>query len=126
MNEKTRSAHMRWSTMPHARMTNDTAPDLTSTFETQRCAFNARQMRDDGKSEAERRKEAFKAKRRGSQMIKKDRPRPALKPSPKLAQGPDRTAHNNALAKDHAEARQQQKIARLKTARAAMRDAQGR
>jgi len=59
------------------------------------------------KSEAQRRRErdAFKAKRRGSEMVKRDRPQPVLKPSPTLANGPDRDRFNGAWADEQNGAR---------------------
>jgi len=104
--------------MPHARGGVDAKP-ITPTFEHERDLFHARQLRDAGKTESERRA-AFKAQRRepnGSQMIRAQQPRPVLKPSPRLAHGADRAAHFERLTADRREAERGARIARLETAR---------
>lgn len=107
-----------WTTMPHARG-GVYAKKITPAFESERDVFHARQLRDAGKTESERRA-AFKAKRRdqgGSAMIREQQPRPVLKPSPKLAHGADRAAHYDRLTADRREADRQTKIAKLTAAR---------
>lgn len=99
--------------MPHARG-GIRAKRLTPDFEQNRDIYHARQLADIGTTEAERRA-AFKAKRKGqngSQMVKRQRPAPTLKPSPKMARGADRTAHQDQLARDAKDARRNAKIAR--------------
>ena len=116
-----RAQGTQWSTMPHARAGIGASGNkaLTRSFETERCPFNARQLADQDKSEAERRREldAFKAKRRGSPMVKKQRPHPVLKPSPALAAGPDRAAHNDQIGREHRQARRAAWLAEALAAR---------
>ena len=107
-----------WTTMPHARGGVD-AKKITPAFEHERDIFHAHQLRDLDTTESERRA-AFKAQRRdhsGSAMIRQQQPRPALKPSPKLAHGADRAAHYERLAADRYEAERRARVARLETAR---------
>lgn len=59
------------------------APNVSADFDRNRDPSIAAQLRDADKTEAER---------RGSQMVKEDRPRPAPRPSPSLALGPDSSA----------------------------------
>ncbi|MEM6712826.1 MAG: hypothetical protein AAF590_11175 [Pseudomonadota bacterium] len=99
--------------MPRSRGGID-AQRLTPNFERERDPFHAKQLRDQGTTEAERRA-AFKVKRRdpsGSRMVKRQRPAPTHKPSPQLARGPDRNAYNDQMARDHREAQRNSKIAR--------------
>lgn len=71
------------------------AGSLRETFETQRCEYNAKQLADRDKSEAERRSEAAeKAAKRESFMVKRQQPKPVLRPSPGLAMGSDRASFN--------------------------------
>lgn len=64
-------------------------------FETERCEFNARQLADAGKTEAERREDAQgRGVRRESFMVKRQKPQPVLRPSPALARDVDRAAFN--------------------------------
>ena len=101
-----------WSTMPHARG-GVRAEALTPAFERERDVFNARQLRDAGKTESERRA-AFKARRReqsGSAMIRQQHPHPVLKPSHGLAHGADR------LTADRREAYLAAKLATTKAVR---------
>lgn len=44
----------------------------------------------------------------GSQMVKKDQPKPALRPAPHRANGPDRAAFNARWEKERASAKPQQ------------------
>lgn len=90
-------------------------PMLTQSFGKQRCPLHAKQLKDLSKNEAERRREleTFKAKRRGSEMIKKDRPKPVAKPSPQMAFGPDSATFNAAWASERRSAR---RAARLEEA----------
>ncbi len=84
---------------------------LTPEFEKQRCEFNARQMSDLGKTEAQRRFESMRRERmktqtqkrdRGSQMIRQDKPAPQLRPSPAIAAGADRSAYLQKLSQERA------------------------
>lgn len=107
-----------WTTMPHARGGVD-AKKITPAFESERDVFHARQLRDAGTTESERRA-VFKAKRRdqgGSAMIRQQQPQPVLKPSPRLGHGADRVAHYDRLAADRYEAERRARVARLETAR---------
>ncbi len=81
-------------------------PKLTECFETKRCPLHAKQLADEGKTEAERRNnlDAFKAKRRnrsqGSHMVRNHKPYPELKPSPALSHSIKAESHYQALAKE--------------------------
>ena len=57
-----------------------------------------KQLADMRLTEAQRRR--LNMAKGGSQMIKDDRPRPVLKPSPALAFGPDASAFNNRWAEE--------------------------
>lgn len=59
--------------------------ELRAEFEKNRDPVIAAQRADLAKTEAER---------RGSQMVKQDRPKPVQRPSPALAHGPDGTSFN--------------------------------
>lgn len=114
-----------WSTMPHTRGGIDTKR-LTPQFERERDPLHARQLRDADKTEAQRRA-AFKAKRtqgHGSQMVKRQRPQPVLKPSPGLAHASDRSNHYDSMADDSRTARRQQRLAEAKAAREVLREHQ--
>lgn|GEM_PF-1621300 len=82
------------------------APKLTDSFETERCPLHAKQLADNGKTEAQRRNdlEAFKAKRRnrsqGSSMVRNHKPYPELKPSPALSHSIKAQTHYQDLAKE--------------------------
>ena len=117
-NDTNNTRHAGWTTMPHARGGVD-AKKITPAFEHERDVFHARQLRDAGKSESERRA-AFKSQRRGqsgSAMVRQQQPRPALTPSPRLAHGADSAAHYDRLAADRYEAERQSRIAKLETTR---------
>lgn len=83
-------------------------------FETQRCSYNAAQLRDAGKSEFQRRSELLGAGRdggpnsEGSRMVKTDRPHPQLRPGPGLAYSVDRAVHFARLDQERGESRPQQ------------------
>lgn len=70
-------------------------------FEANRCPWRAKQMNDDGLSEAERRE---RAARRESFMVKRSKPKPELKPSRALAYGPDRAAFDQAWRDEYRDA----------------------
>ena len=111
-----------WSTMPSARGGID-AESITPKFEMERCELNARQLRDVGTTEAERRAKFKESRRveRGSDMVRRDRPAPVLKPSPRLASGPDRTSYNDRLSAEHKAARRAEWIAEAKAVRDELR-----
>lgn len=100
------------------------APRMTLGFEKNRCLLHAKQLRDTDKSESERRREleAFKTKRRGSQMVKKDRPQPVAKPSPQMAYGPDSSAFSATWDNEHRNARRAKRLAEAKTIRSELHD----
>lgn len=99
------------------------APRLTHAFEINRCPYNASQLTDNEKTESERRaealaaREAFKAKRRGSKMVAKDRPRPVLKPQPPLALAVDQAAFQAELNREHWNERRTQYLDKAYTER---------
>ena len=86
------------------------APKSRDAFDNARDPLIAEQKRDLGKSEAQRR---FELTRRqdnlphdqGSGMIRRDQPKPVLKPSLALSMGPDRAAFNRAWWDEHRAAR---------------------
>lgn len=90
------------------------APKSREAFDNARDPLIASQNRDLGKSEAQRR---FEQSRRtdsgphdqGSGMIRRDQPKPVLKPSPALSMGPDRAAFNRAWSDEHRAARKKDK-----------------
>lgn len=85
------------------------APKSREAFDNARDPLIAEQKRDLGKSEAQRRFEQSRRTDsgldRGSDMIRRDRPKPVLKPSPALAMGSDRAAFNRAWWDEHRAAR---------------------
>lgn len=97
---------------PGANHFRDRAPSARNEFERGRFELNAEQMDDLRKTEAQRRREGEefarkvraaheeRSKARDSQMVKKDRPHPELKPSPGLAAGVDRTSFMARLSKE--------------------------
>ena len=93
---------------------NNPADSVTPKFETARCEFNAAQLADNGKTEAQRRQETTeRTERRESFMIKRDKPQPVLRPSPALARGTDRAVFNANWDKERGEAqRHQSRVAR--------------
>ena len=92
------------------------APDLKKRFELERCPYHAREMTAQSKTEAERRA-AFK-RMRGSQMVRRDRPYPELKPAPDMARGPDRAAFNQSWTDEQRNARRAAKLAEAKAMKA--------
>lgn len=96
------------------------APQSREAFDKARDPLIAAQKRDLGKSEAQRR---FELSRRsdsgqhdqGSGMIRREQPKPVLKPSPALAMGPDRAAFNRAWWDEHRAARKRDKDALTQT-----------
>ena len=83
----------------------DRTEPIRPVFERERCPFNAAQIDDERKSESERRREAMQAedKRkadRGSYMIKRQQPKPVLRPGRTLSNEPDREKFNAELKAD--------------------------
>lgn len=85
------------------------APKSREAFDNARDPLIAEQKRDLGKSEAQRRFEQSRRTDpgldRGSDMIRRDQPKPVLKPSPALSMGPDRAAFSRAWWDEHRSAR---------------------
>ena len=81
------------------------APKARDDFDNARDPLIATQKRDLGKSEAQRRFELTRREGQGSDMIRRDQPKPVLKPSPALAMGPDRAAFSRAWWDEHRTAR---------------------
>lgn len=73
------------SELPGPRSSLDQARTTTPSFEPARDPLRARAMADLDRSEAER---------RGSDMVRSERPHPVLRPSPVLSLGADRAAFN--------------------------------
>ncbi len=91
------------------------ANSITMSFEIERDPNRALQLRDMNKTEAERRREnAERIKRRNSFMVKRQKPKPVLRPSPALAYGPDRAAFNSEWKQEQRQAQYQNKIRKLK------------
>lgn len=83
------------SNLPGQDTIRENAGSLRNSFEKERCEYNAKQVADIGKTEAERRKESTEiAERRESFMVKRQQPAPVLRPSPELAHGSDRATFN--------------------------------
>ena len=59
--------------------------------------------------EAQRRFDLSRRTDSGSDMIRRDQPKPVLKPSPALSMGPDRAAFNRAWSDEHRAARKKDK-----------------
>lgn len=87
------------------------APQSRESFDNARDPLIAAQKRDLGKTEAQRRFELSRRSDEGSGMIRREQPRPVLKPSPALSMGPDRAAFNRAWSDEHHEARKKNKDA---------------
>ncbi len=85
------------------------APKSREAFDNARDPLIAEQKRDLGKSEAQRRFEQSRRTDSGSDMIRRDQPKPVLKPSPALSMGPDRAAFNRAWSDEHRAARKKEK-----------------
>ena len=89
------------------------APKSREAFDNARDPLIAEQKRDLGKSEAQRRFEQSRRTDsgldRGSDMIRRDQPKPVLKPSPALSMGPDRAAFNRAWSDEHRATRKKDK-----------------
>ncbi len=69
---------------------------ITYAFEMNRDLYHARQLRDQSKTEAQRRHDAqSRQARRESFMVKRQRPQPVLKPSHALSHETDRAAFDN-------------------------------
>jgi hypothetical protein len=81
------------------------APKTREAFDNARDPLIAEQKRDLEKSEAQRRFEQSRRTDsgldRGSDMIRRDQPKPVLKPSPALSMGPDRAAFSRAWWDEH-------------------------
>jgi hypothetical protein len=74
---------------------------IKSIFENNRDPYHARQLADQGKSESVRRDEALShANRRESFMVKRQQPKPVLRPSPALSYGSDLQAFNRQWTKE--------------------------
>jgi len=89
-------AHDNQGTLPGSPpKAQNTAPRVQEAFDKNRDSTIARQKADLNKSEFERRRESpTREQRREAFMIKRDQPKPSLRPGPQLARGPDRTAFN--------------------------------
>ena len=87
------------------------APPSREAFDNARDPLIAAQKRDLGKSEAQRRFELSRRSDEGSGMIRREQPKPVLKPSPALSMGPDRAVFNRAWSDEHHEARKKNKDA---------------
>lgn len=85
------------------------APKSREAFDNARDPMIAAQNRDMGKSEAQRRFELSRRTNSGSDMIRRDQPKPVFKPSPALSMGPDRAAFNRAWSDEHRAARKKEK-----------------
>lgn len=85
------------------------APKAREAFDNARDPLIAVQKRDLGKSEAQRRFELSRRTDSGSDMIRREQPKPVLKPSPALSMGPDRAAFNRAWSDEHRAARKRDK-----------------
>jgi len=85
------------------------APKSREAFDNARDPLIAEQKRDLEKSEAQRRFEQSRRTDGGSDMIRRDQPKPVLKPSPALSMGPDRAAFNRAWSDEHRSARKKDK-----------------
>jgi hypothetical protein len=81
------------------------APKARDDFDNARDPLIAAQKRDLEKSEAQRRFEQSRRTDSGSDMIRRDQPKPVLKPSPSLSMGPDRAAFSRAWWDEHRSAR---------------------
>lgn len=81
------------------------APKTREAFDNARDPLIAEQKRDLEKSEAQRRFEQSRRPDSGSDMIRRDQPKPVLKPSPALSMGPDRAAFSRAWWDEHRSAR---------------------
>lgn len=81
------------------------APKTLEAFDNARDPLIAEQKRDLEKSEAQRRFEQSRRTDSGSDMIRRDQPKPVLKPSPSLSMGPDRAAFSRAWWDEHRSAR---------------------
>jgi hypothetical protein len=81
------------------------APKTREAFDNARDPLIAEQKRDLEKSEAQRRFEQSRRTDSGSDMIRRDQPKPVLKPSPSLSMGPDRAAFSRAWWDEHRSAR---------------------
>lgn len=91
---------------------------ITYAFETNRDVYHARQLRDQGKTEAQRRNDAqSKQMRRVSFMVKRQKPQPVLKPSHALAHETDRAAFNNQWASEQKRAKRENFVRAAETYR---------
>jgi len=85
---------------------HEKAASITSNFEMNRDKYRARQLQDQGTTEAQRRREAEdRNTRRHSLMVKRQAARPVLRPSPTLSRGSDRAAFNSQWSQEQARAR---------------------
>ena len=91
------SIDQKW--LPPAR--NSPLPNLRDQFERNRDPYIAMQLDDLNKTEAQRREEQTG---RGSNMINKDQPAPALKPSPEWREPVERAQFNRDWLKEQRDA----------------------
>lgn len=117
-----------WSTIPYASR-DENLPNsgqrhqrtfsARDSFEVNSCPYRAMQLAADEKTEAQRRREAeARTQRREAFMVKREQPKPVLKPSHSLARATDRNAFNTLWRQEQSEAHQHQ----LKQAYAAKRE----
>lgn len=93
---------------------------ITHNFEMNRDVYHARQLQDQSKTEAQRRREAENRNtRRHSFMVRRQAARPVLRPSPILSRGSDRAAFNNQWSQEQTHARRNT-IKRALSARTAL------
>ncbi len=91
------------------------APPSREAFDNARDPLIAAQKRDLGKSEAQRRFELSRRSDEGSGMIRREQPKPVLKPSPALSMGTDRVVFNRAWSDEHRAALKKHKDALAQT-----------
>jgi len=89
---------------------------ITYAFETNRDIYNARQLRDQGKTEAQRRRDVqSRQSRRESFMVKRQKPQPVLRPSHSLSHETDRATFNNEWANEQKKAKSENFIRAAKS-----------
>ena len=91
---------------------NEKARPVKTSFEMERCPLHAAELRDADKSEAERREDMRqRQQRRESFMVKRQQPKPVLRPSPALAHGPDNDAFDCQWSVEQGAAQRETKAA---------------
>ena len=85
---------------------------VTGSFERERCPFHAAQLEDALKPESQRRREAMQVEerrkaQRNSYMVKRQQPKPVLRPGPTLSKGADREAFDSQLRADETRAQRE-------------------